>query len=310
MNKPRIAIYPGTFDPVTKGHLDIMRRALNLFDRLIVAVSLNPNKNPHFSQDDRVEFIKQATQDFDNFEVVPFNSLLTDFAKSNNASVIIKGLRAVSDFEFELQMGLMNRTLDENIETLFMIPSQEYSFLSSNLVKEISLHGGETSNLVPEAVALALKKYQIMKFSQRIQRVQPSMTLAITAKAAEMRAQGIDVIGFGAGEPDFDTPWHVRQAGIRAIENNDTHYTPVPGTNALRQAIVDKFKNDNGLHYEKNQIVVSCGAKQSFYNLAQVLWEEGDEIIIPAPYWVSYPDMVLLANAEPVIVATSAGKRF
>ena len=161
MNKPRIAIYPGTFDPVTKGHLDIMRRALDLFDRLIVAVSLNPNKNPHFSQEQRVDFIKQATRELENFEVVPFNSLLTDFAKTNNASVIIKGLRAVSDFEFELQMGLMNRTLDESIETLFMIPSQEYSFLSSNLVKEISRHGGETSNLVPDGVALALKKTRL-----------------------------------------------------------------------------------------------------------------------------------------------------
>ena len=161
MNKPRIAIYPGTFDPVTKGHLDIMRRAVNLFDRLIVAVSLNPNKNPHFSQEHRVEFIKQATNELENFEVVPFNSLLTDFAKTNNASVIIKGLRAVSDFEFELQMGLMNRTLDESIETLFMIPSQEYSFLSSNLVKEISRHGGETSDLVPEGVALALKNTRL-----------------------------------------------------------------------------------------------------------------------------------------------------
>ena len=149
-----------------------------------------------------------------------------------------------------------------------------------------------------------------MKFSQRIQRVQPSMTLAITAKAAEMRAQGIDIIGFGAGEPDFDTPSNIRQAGIRAIENNDTHYTPVPGTDALRQAIVNKFQNDNGLHYDKNQIVVSCGAKQSFYNLAQVLWQEGDEIIIPAPYWVSYPDMVLLADATPVIVPTLAEHDF
>jgi pantetheine-phosphate adenylyltransferase len=161
MNKSRIAIYPGTFDPVTNGHVDIMCRAVKLFDRLIVAVSLNEKKNPHFSQEIRVDFIQQATKDLDTLEVVPFNSLLTDFARENNASVIIKGLRAVSDFEFELQMGLMNRTLDESIETLFMIPSQEYSFLSSNLVKEISRHGGETSNLVPEGVALALKNTRL-----------------------------------------------------------------------------------------------------------------------------------------------------
>jgi aspartate aminotransferase len=136
------------------------------------------------------------------------------------------------------------------------------------------------------------------------------MTLAITAKAAEMRANGEDVIGFGAGEPDFNTPENIKRAGIRAIENNDTHYAPVPGTAALKDAIVQKLQRENGLSYEKNQIVVSCGAKHSFYNLAQVLWEEGDEIIIPAPYWVSYPDMVLLADAKPVIVETSEEREF
>lgn len=148
----RIAIYPGTFDPVTNGHLDIMRRSVKLFDKLIVAVSLNPTKNPIFSQEKRVKFISEAIQDLENIEIVPFDSLLTRFAQSNNATVIIKGLRAVSDFEFELQMGLMNRNLDDTIETLFMIPSQEYSFLSSNLVKEVAIHGGDISKLVPPGV--------------------------------------------------------------------------------------------------------------------------------------------------------------
>ncbi len=152
MENKRIAIYPGTFDPVTNGHIDIMRRAIRLFDRLVVAVALNPGKGPLFSQDERVAFIREALNDTGNVEVVPFNSLLTHFAHSKGATVIIKGLRAVSDFEFELQMGLMNRNLDETLETLFMIPSQEYSFLSSNLVKEIARHGGEISNLVPPGV--------------------------------------------------------------------------------------------------------------------------------------------------------------
>jgi len=136
------------------------------------------------------------------------------------------------------------------------------------------------------------------------------MTLAISALAQEMKARGEDIIGFGAGEPDFPTPDNIKQAAIRAIEANDTHYTPVGGTPALKQAIVEKFKGDNNLHYEKSQIVVSCGAKQSFYNLAQVLWQAGDEVIIPAPYWVSYPDMVLLADAKPVIVATGEKAEF
>ena len=149
-----------------------------------------------------------------------------------------------------------------------------------------------------------------MKFAQRIQKIQPSMTLAISAKAQALKEQGIDVIGFGAGEPDFATPENIKRAAIDAIQNNDTHYTLVSGTHALKDAIIAKFDRDNGLSYERNQIVVSCGAKHSFYNLAQVLWDAGDEIIIPAPYWVSYPDMVVLANATPLIINTDASSGF
>ena len=118
-----------------------------------------------------------------------------------------------------------------------------------------------------------------MKFSNRIQQVKPSMTLAIDAKAKQLKAQGEDVIGFGAGEPDFNTPDRIKQAGVRAIEENDTHYTPVGGTNDLKDAIITKLKRDNGLSYERNQILASCGAKQSFYNLAQVLWGQGLSLI-------------------------------
>lgn len=149
-----------------------------------------------------------------------------------------------------------------------------------------------------------------MKFSKRIQSVSPSMTLAIDAKAREMQAQGEDVIGFGAGEPDFNTPEHIKQAGIRAIENNQTRYTAVGGSDALKDAIITKLERDNGLAYQRNQILASCGAKHSFYNLAQVLWQEGDEVIIPAPYWVSFPDMVTLAGARPVIISAGAEQDF
>ena len=158
MNTQRTAIYPGTFDPITFGHLDIMRRALSLCDRLIVAVALNPKKNPLFNSDDRVRFIKQSVHDLERIEVMPFDTLLTDFAQSNDANIIIKGLRAVSDFEYELQMGLMNRNLNDNLETVFMIPSQEYSFLSSSFVKEIAKHGGDVSKMVPKCVQEGISK--------------------------------------------------------------------------------------------------------------------------------------------------------
>ena len=158
MQKKRVAIYPGTFDPVTFGHIDIMRRALKIFDHVVIAVALNPKKDPLFSLEKRVTFIKKATKNLKNLEVVPFDNLLINLAHSKKASVVIKGLRAISDFEFELQMGLMNRTLDGKIETLFMIPSQEFSFLSSNLVKETARHDGDVSKLVPKIVFKELKK--------------------------------------------------------------------------------------------------------------------------------------------------------
>ncbi len=146
--------------------------------------------------------------------------------------------------------------------------------------------------------------------SQRVQRIKPSPTLAVTARAAALRAEGRDVIGLGAGEPDFDTPEHIKQAAIEAIRAGMTKYTPVDGIPALKQAVIDKFRRDNGLEYRPDQILVSCGGKQSFYNLAQALLDEGDEVVIPAPYWVSYPDMVLLADAKPVIVAAGQDQAF
>ncbi len=146
--------------------------------------------------------------------------------------------------------------------------------------------------------------------SQRVQRIKPSPTLAVTARAAALRAEGRDVIGLGAGEPDFDTPEHIKQAAIEAIRAGMTKYTPVDGIPALKQAVIHKFRRDNGLEYRPEQILVSCGGKQSFYNLAQALLDEGDEVVIPAPYWVSYPDMVLLADARPVIVAAGQDQAF
>jgi len=138
--------------------------------------------------------------------------------------------------------------------------------------------------------------------SRRVQRVKPSPTLAVTARAARLKAQGKDVIGLGAGEPDFDTPAHIAQAGIDAIRSGFTRYTNVDGIDELKDAIIAKFQRDNGLSYERSQILVSTGAKQTLYNLCMAVLDTGDEAIIPAPYWVSYPDMVLLADALPVML--------
>ena len=141
-----------------------------------------------------------------------------------------------------------------------------------------------------------------IKLANRVQRVKPSPTLAVTARVAELRAAGKDIIGLGAGEPDFDTPDHIKAAGIKAIQDGFTRYTAVDGTPGLKQAIIAKFKHDNGLDYTAEQVLVSCGGKQSFYNMVMALLNPGDEVIIPAPYWVSYPDMVRLADGEPVII--------
>ncbi len=149
-----------------------------------------------------------------------------------------------------------------------------------------------------------------IKLSARVQRVKPSPTLAVTALANELKAQGKDIIGLGAGEPDFDTPEHIKQAAIRAIQDGFTKYTAVDGTAELKQAIIAKFQRENQLEYQPDQILVSCGGKQSFYNLAQALLDSGDEVLIPAPYWVSYPDMVLLADGKPVIIDTGIDQAF
>ncbi|MGC8732693.1 MAG: pyridoxal phosphate-dependent aminotransferase [Halothiobacillaceae bacterium] len=149
-----------------------------------------------------------------------------------------------------------------------------------------------------------------IQLSHRVQRVRPSPTLAVSALAAKLKLEGRDIISLGTGEPDFDTPRHIRDAAIEAINKGFTRYTQVDGIPSLKKAIIDKLERDNGLKYAPNQILVSVGGKQSFYNLAMALLDEGDEVIIPAPYWVSYPDMVLLADGHPVIVEAEQSQGF
>lgn len=149
-----------------------------------------------------------------------------------------------------------------------------------------------------------------MKLSKRVSNIKPSPTLEITERAAAMKAEGIDIIGFGAGEPDFDTPEHIKKAAIDALKKGYTKYTSVSGINALKDAIIAKLQRDNRLAYNREEVIVSCGAKHTLYNLAQAMFEEGMEVIIPAPYWVSYPDIVLLAGGTPVFVDTTEEEGF
>jgi len=149
-----------------------------------------------------------------------------------------------------------------------------------------------------------------IRLSARVGRIKPSPTLAVDARAKELKAQGKDIINLGAGEPDFDTPEHIKEAAIRAIRAGFTKYTAVDGTPSLKQAIVAKFERENGLRFTPDQVLVSVGGKHSFFNLAQALLDAGDEVVIPAPYWVSYPDMVLLADGTPVIVTAGIDRAF
>ena len=154
----RTAIYPGSFDPLTNGHLDVLERASKLFDRVIVAIARNEGKNPLFTLEERLELMKPAIAPIKNARADIFEGLLVDYVAKQKARAIVRGLRAVSDFEFEFQMALMNRKLDENIETIFMMPKETYTFISSRIIKEIARLGGDIGPFVPSHVGAALKK--------------------------------------------------------------------------------------------------------------------------------------------------------
>lgn len=153
-----VAVYPGTFDPVTNGHIDLVERSLRIFDEVIIAVAENPKKAPLFSLQERIAMFRTVTENFKNISIEGFDGLLVDYVRKSKAVAIVRGLRAVSDFEYEMQMALMNRRLDNNIETVFMMPNQEYSFITSTIVKEAASYGGDVSSLVPRVVVEKLQK--------------------------------------------------------------------------------------------------------------------------------------------------------
>jgi len=154
----RNAVYPGTFDPITNGHHDLVRRAASIFDRVVVAIAANPNKTPMFPLEKRVDLARQVLADLANVEVMGYSGLTVDFARQHQASVIVRGLRAVSDFEFEFQLANMSRHLDRDIETVFLTPQEQFTFISSSLIREIAVLGGETREFVHPIVAAELKK--------------------------------------------------------------------------------------------------------------------------------------------------------
>lgn len=157
------AIYPGTFDPITNGHLDIIARAANMFDHIILAVAASPSKSPMFSLDERVALAKQVTAHLDNVEVIGFSQLMAHFAKQHNATILVRGLRAVSDFEYELQLASMNRHLMSELESVFLMPTEKWSFVSSSLVKEVARHGGDVSQFLPDVVHQAVAQKLISR---------------------------------------------------------------------------------------------------------------------------------------------------
>lgn len=154
----KIAIYPGTFDPITNGHLDILERAVKLFDRVIITVAKNPSKQPLFNQEERCAMIRSAVKQYKNVEVDTFDGLLVEYARKKKATSLVRGLRAISDFEYELQMALMNRKLDSTLETVFLMPNEKYTYLNSSIIREIARLGGDVRDFVPEAVLKALTK--------------------------------------------------------------------------------------------------------------------------------------------------------
>ena len=236
----RLAIFPGSFDPITNGHVDIILRSAHLFERILVAVLVNQEKKPLFTPDERITIIREVFSEYPNVEVDTFDGLLVDYARRRRASAIIRGIRAVSDYEYEFQMALMNRHLEPSLETVFMMPAEQYTYLSSRLIKEVFSLGGDGHR--PGAVRRSRRGCDA---SRRVacEHVRETSCRSVGVADAHggggsraARRAGFDVVDFSAGEPDFPTPAHVKAAGKAAIDANFTRYTVAPGIPELREA--------------------------------------------------------------------------
>ena len=240
-----IAIYPGSFDPITNGHLDVIERGSRLFDVLVVSVLQNEAKSPLFTVPERMEMLSEATDRFPNVEVDSFNGLLADYAVRRGAGVILRGIRAISDYENELQMALMNRRLQAGLETAFLLAGEAFSFISSRLVKEVIGLGGNITGLVPPMVERRLRErlkkddtYLCKHLPQPLnafRAISVSSTMKVMADADKLRREGVDVVDFSAGEPDFPTPDNIKRAAIAAIER-ELHEVHSGGRNGRGEA--------------------------------------------------------------------------
>ena len=260
----KLAVYPGSFDPLTNGHVDIIERGTRLFDKIIVAILVNVEKSPLFSMQERVEIVREVFKGHPNVEVDTFEGLLVDYVAARKADVIVRGLRALSDFETEFQMALMNRRLSPHIETVFMMPAEQYTYISSRLIKEVFSLGGQVRGLVPrswKAVCARSREGKPM-LAERMSRVSTSPTMKVAGEAAKLKRQGVDVVDFGAGEPDFPTPQPAKDAAKTAIDQNFTKYTPPAGTPDLKQAICARYKTDYGVSFSEAECIVTAGASR------------------------------------------------
>ncbi len=313
-----VAVYPGTFDPITNGHLDVLERALALFTNVIVTIAPNERKHPLFTPDERIAFIREALPHHaGRLDYAVFDGLLVDFCRSRGATVIVRGLRALADFEYEFQFAHMNRRL---------APGGRHRVLhdrrAQSLRQLVARQGGRQPRRRRQRPRAAIGRHrargqvseeamsQAVKIASRLDPIKPSITLAVTAKAARLKADGIDVVSFGAGEPDFDTPDHIKDAARESLGKGVGKYTEVAGIAALRKAVATELTRVHNAKIDPADVLVSCGAKHSLFNLIMALLDPGDEVLVPAPYWVSYPDMIMLAGGKPVIVPARADDDF
>jgi aspartate aminotransferase len=295
-----LAIYPGSFDPPTNGHLDLIERGAKIFEDLVVAILRNSEKSPMFTVAERREMLQELTAHLKNVRIDTFDGLMVEYAKSLDATCILRGIRAISDYEYELQMALMNRKLEPTLETVFMMPAAGIAWWKRIGTKRAKKEKKSMTTAVSEA----------LKLTDRINRIQPSATMAVVAEADKLRAQGIDVVDFGAGEPHFATPQHIKDAAIAAIQGNFTKYTAVPGTPELRDAIVHRHAVDFDSDYRREEAIAATGGKNALFNAIQVLVDHGDEVILPVPYWVSFKDIVRYAGGECVLLHSDESQGF
>ena len=314
-----VAIYPGSFDPITTGHLDVIERGSRLFDRMIVSILHNESKAPLFTVEERVEMLSESVRPFKNVEVDCFHGLLADYALSRNASVILRGIRAISDYENELQMALMNRRLQPGLETVFLLAGEAFSFISSRLFKEVIGLGGNISGLVPPLVEQRLRERlrpraaatirtkidpmtptleATKPLAERISSISVSSTMKVSADADKLRAQGDDVVDFSAGEPDFPRPITSSRPPSARSTQNFTKYTAAGGTAELKQAVWIATSQEFGTSYKASECIITVGGKHVIFNLHPGAGQSRRRSGHPVPYWVTYKDIVNYAGGS------------